>query len=95
MPVWHIDVIKTPPDTLDIGLIRDEANELAPHEGPSPEVHPLRENLASMVDPAQAANPATSKNTDTTPVESIQGCSTSPSSSHSTPSTTLVPLARF
>ena len=26
VPVWHIDVLKTPPGTVDIGLIRDEAN---------------------------------------------------------------------
>ena len=38
VPVWHIDVIKTPPDIVDIGLIRDEANELDPHKGPRPEV---------------------------------------------------------
>ena len=34
IPVWHIDVIKTSPSTVDIGLIRDEANELSPHRGP-------------------------------------------------------------
>ena len=27
VPVWHINVLKTPPSTVDIGLIRDEANE--------------------------------------------------------------------
>ena len=27
VPVWHINVIKTPPSTVGIGLIRDEANE--------------------------------------------------------------------
>ena len=32
--VWHIDVIKTLPDTMDIFLIRDEDNELYPHGDP-------------------------------------------------------------
>ena len=32
--VWHIDVLKTPSGTIDIGLIRDEYNELAPTEVP-------------------------------------------------------------
>ena len=31
--VWRIDVIKTPPGQVDIGLIRDEANELSPNRG--------------------------------------------------------------
>ena len=30
VPIWHIDQLKTPQGTVDIGLIRDEANELAP-----------------------------------------------------------------
>ena len=94
MPVWHIDVIKTLPSTVDIGLIHDEANELAPHRRPRTEVQPLGENLAATVEQAQEANPTTSKNIDTSSVESIPGASTTLSFSHSTPSTTLVPLAR-
>ena len=34
VPVWHNDVIKTPTGIVDIGLIMDEANGLAPKEGP-------------------------------------------------------------
>ena len=34
VPVWHIDVLKTPSGTVDIGLIRVEANELDPNRGP-------------------------------------------------------------
>ena len=37
VPIWHIDQLKTLLGTVDIGLIRDEANELAPHRGPRPE----------------------------------------------------------
>ena len=30
VPIWHIDQLKTPQGTVDVGLIRDEANEFAP-----------------------------------------------------------------
>ena len=36
VPVCHIDQLKTLLVTFDIGLIRDEANELAPQRGPRP-----------------------------------------------------------
>ena len=36
VPIWYVDQLKTPLDTVDIFLIRDEANELAPHRGPRP-----------------------------------------------------------
>ena len=75
LPVWHIDVIKTLPDTLDISLIRDEANELAPNIGPYIEVQQLGENQAAMVDQAPMTNPNTSEHTITTPFESIPGAS--------------------
>ena len=94
VPIWHIDQIKTPPGTFDIGLIRDEVNELSPRRGPRPEVPPLGENLADTVEQTQAATQATSKTIDTIPVESIPGGSTAPSSSRLIPSATLVPLAR-
>ena len=44
VPIWHIDQLKTRMGTVDIGLIRDEANELAPHRGPHLELPPLGEN---------------------------------------------------
>ena len=94
VPIWHIDQLKTPLGTVDIGLIRDEANELAPHRRPRPEVPPLDENLADTVAHARTATHATLAPTDTNPVESISGRRTAPSSSHSTPSPALVPLAR-
>ena len=34
VPIWHIDQLKNPLGTVDIDLIRDEANEFAPAEGP-------------------------------------------------------------
>ena len=30
VPILHVDQLKTPLGTVDIGLIRDEANDLAP-----------------------------------------------------------------
>ena len=38
VPIWYIDKLKTPQGTGDVGLIKDEANELAPRRGPCPEV---------------------------------------------------------
>lgn len=49
VPIWHSDVLKTPTGTVDVGLIRDEANEADPHRGPRVEVTPLGENLADTV----------------------------------------------
>ena len=53
-------------------------------------MQPLGENLVESVEQAQAANPITSKPSDTTPLESIKGGSTALSSSYLTPSATLV-----
>ena len=44
--ICHIDQRKTPLGTVDIGIIRDEANELAPRKGPRLKFPPLSENLA-------------------------------------------------
>ena len=71
--------------TVDIGLIRDEANELAPRRGPRPELPPLGDNLADTVAQARTATQAAFETTDTTPVESILGSSTNLSSSRSAP----------
>ncbi|XP_069143519.1 uncharacterized protein [Solanum lycopersicum] len=82
VPIWHVDKLKAPQGTVDVGLIRDEANELAPRRGPRPELPPLADDLADTV--AQART-ATKASTDTTLVESIPGSSTAPSSSHTAP----------
>ena len=49
VPIWHVDQLKTPLGIVDIDLIRDEANELAPCRGPHQEFPPLGDNLAEMV----------------------------------------------
>ena len=50
--------------------------------------------MANTVAHARTAMQAASKTTDTTPVESILGSSTTPSSSNSAPFPAVVPLAR-
>ncbi|TMW99310.1 hypothetical protein EJD97_002766 [Solanum chilense] len=89
VPIWNVDQLKTPQGTVDVELIRDEANELAPRRGPRPELPLLFDDLADTV--AQART-AAQVSTDTTPVESISGSSTAPSSSRTAPLPALVPL---
>ena len=91
VPIWHVYQLNTLQGTVDIGLIRDEANELAQRRGPRPELPPLADDLADTV--AQDRT-ATQASTDTTPVESIPGSSPAPSSSRTAPLPFLVPLAR-
>ena len=55
VPIWHVDQLKTPHDTVDVGLIRDEANELAPHRGPCPQLPPLADDLVDTVAQARTA----------------------------------------
>ena len=90
VPIWHIDQLKTPFGTVDISLIKDEANELAPRRGPRPELPPLCDNLADTVAQARTATQAASTNT--TLRESIPGSSTASSSSRSAP---FPALSRF
>ena len=49
VPIWYVDHLKTPLGTIDISLIRDEANELAPRRGPRLELLPLGDNLVDTV----------------------------------------------
>ena len=70
MPILYIDQLKTPQGNIDIGLIRDDANELALCRGPCPEFSPLGDNLDDTV--AQACTATQAASSDTTPVESTQ-----------------------
>ena len=92
VPIGHVDQLKTPIGTVDVGLIRDEANELAPRRGPRLELPPLADDLADTVAQARTATQAAS--TDTTPVESIPGSSTALSFSRTASLPALVPLSR-
>ncbi|MFV1207871.1 hypothetical protein QML09_29465, partial [Klebsiella pneumoniae] len=53
MPIWHVDQLKTPQGTVDVGLIRDEVNKLAPRRGPHPELPPLADDFGDTI--AQAS----------------------------------------
>ena len=77
---------------VDVGLIRDEANEFAPRRGPRSKLPPFADDLADTIAQARTATQAAS--IDTTLVESIPGSSTAPSSSRTAPLPALVPLAR-
>ena len=92
MPIWHMDQLKTPLGTIDIGLIRDKDNELAPRIVPCQELPLHCDNQADTATQARTATHAASS--DTTLVESILGSSTAPISSRSSPFPALVPLAR-
>ena len=85
VPIWHIDQLKTSLGTVDIGLIRDQVNEMAPRRGPRSELPPLGENRADTVAHARTATQAASETPDTVLVESILGSSIIYSSSHSAP----------
>ena len=92
MPIWHVDQLKIPQGTANVGLIKDRSNELAPRRGPCPELSPLADDLADTVAQAHTATPVASS--DTTPVESIPGSRTALSSSRTAPILALVPLSR-
>ena len=49
VPIWHVDQLKTLLGTVDIGLIRDEANKLAPQKGPRQYLPPLGDDLCDTV----------------------------------------------
>ena len=34
MPIWHVDQVKNPQGNVDVGPIKDEANELSLRRGP-------------------------------------------------------------
>ena len=63
VPIWHIDQLKTPLGTVDIGLIRDEANDLAPHRGPHPELPHISDNLDDTITQPRTATQDASTNT--------------------------------
>uniref|UniRef100_M1DA23 Integrase core domain containing protein n=1 Tax=Solanum tuberosum TaxID=4113 RepID=M1DA23_SOLTU len=94
--IWHCDRLIHPTGTLDIGLIRDEANVEAPRREPQVEVLPLGADLADTAGQAQGSDPIILDYTDTISASSSQAASGAPSSSRSTPplGATVVQLAR-
>lgn len=55
MPNWHFDTLLSLAGIVDIGLIKDESNLVAPWRGPRVEMYPLSENLIVTVEFAQWA----------------------------------------
>ncbi|KAG5579733.1 hypothetical protein H5410_050360 [Solanum commersonii] len=85
VPIWHCDRLIHLTGTLDIGLIRDGANVVAPSREPQNEVPPLGADLADMAEQAHGGDLIIPDHTDTVPTSSSQAASRAPSSSRSTP----------
>lgn len=85
MPIWNYNKLRNPKGTLDICLIKDEANVVVSHRGPRIEVPPLRENLANMVELAQGADFGTLDHSDPTMVSSSHVACKGPNTSRSMP----------
>lgn len=51
-PIWHRVVLRNPNMIVDVGLIRDEANVVAPQRGPRVDVDLLSENSVDTVEQA-------------------------------------------
>uniref|UniRef100_M1DUM3 Integrase core domain containing protein n=1 Tax=Solanum tuberosum TaxID=4113 RepID=M1DUM3_SOLTU len=96
VPIWHCDKLIRATRTLDIDLIRDEANVVAPRREPQVEVPPLGVDLVDDVEQIQDDDLAPPAHTDDTPASPYQAASRAPSSSRVTPPSgaSVVPLAR-
>lgn len=53
VPIWHIGFLGTSTGRVDIGLIRDDANEATQNKGPQFDVKSLGENLSYTVEQAK------------------------------------------
>lgn len=69
--IWHYDTIFKHTWTMDIGLIKDEANVAAPHIGHMINVPPLSENLADKMELDQGADLAAPEHTNPTLASSL------------------------
>uniref|UniRef100_M1DXI3 Integrase core domain containing protein n=1 Tax=Solanum tuberosum TaxID=4113 RepID=M1DXI3_SOLTU len=59
VPVWHCDRLVQATKTLDISIIRDEANVIALRREPEVEVSPLGDDLVEDVEQAPSSSRAT------------------------------------
>uniref|UniRef100_M1E0W8 Integrase core domain containing protein n=1 Tax=Solanum tuberosum TaxID=4113 RepID=M1E0W8_SOLTU len=84
VPIWHCDRLIQPTGTLDIGLIRNEANVAAPRREPQVEIPHLGADLANTMGQAQGGDHIIPDHTNTVPASSSQASSRAPSSSRST-----------
>ncbi|WMV41193.1 hypothetical protein MTR67_034578 [Solanum verrucosum] len=95
VPVWHCDKLIQATKTLDIGLIRDEANVAVPHRESQVEVPPLGEDLVADVEKMQGQEPVPPATTEDAPTSHSPTASQAPCSSRAIPSSgsVVVPLA--
>uniref|UniRef100_M1DPZ3 Integrase core domain containing protein n=1 Tax=Solanum tuberosum TaxID=4113 RepID=M1DPZ3_SOLTU len=96
VPIWHCDKLIQAAGTLDIGLMRDEANVAAPCRERQLDVPSLGEDLAADVEQMLGDDPAPPAHTNNAPASPSQAASRAPSSSRATLSSgvSVVPLAR-
>lgn len=95
MPTWHFNTLCNSGGKINIGLINDEANVVAPRRGLRFQLQPPNENLADTVELAKGDDPTTSEPADTISTKFAHAASRAPNSFHSTPpSAILVYLER-
>uniref|UniRef100_M1DR12 Integrase core domain containing protein n=1 Tax=Solanum tuberosum TaxID=4113 RepID=M1DR12_SOLTU len=96
VPVWHYDRLLQETKTLDIGLIQDEVNVVAPRRELQVEVPPLGANLVANVEQMQGEESTSPATTEDAPASPSSAASQGPSSSKATPSSgyVVMPLAR-
>ncbi|KAG5576288.1 hypothetical protein H5410_056422 [Solanum commersonii] len=82
--ILHCDKLTHPTRTLDIGLIRDEANVAAPRREPRVKVPPLGADPVDTMGQTHGSDPIMPDHTDTIPASSSQAASRASSSSRST-----------
>lgn len=97
IPIWHFDSLIEATKTMDIGIIRDDANLVAQRKEPQVNLPPLGADLVVDVEQIQVDDivvPLTTTDAQAPPSTST---SQAESSSRATPSlgSTIVPLARF
>lgn len=93
MPLCNYDVLRNPIRFVDIDLINDDTNLLAPPRRAQNLFAAM--NLGHKIEKAQVANPSFLETTDNTPTNSTPSTSRVPSSSRSTqPILVLLSIAR-
>lgn len=85
VPIWHCDKLIRSTGTLNICLIGDEANDVAPRIEPHVEVPIMGEKFVDVVEKMHDADPAPSVHTDDAPTSSPYAASRAFRSSRSTP----------
>ncbi|KAG5606067.1 hypothetical protein H5410_027559 [Solanum commersonii] len=70
LPIWHCGKLIWPTGTLDIGLIRDEANVAVPHRELPVDVPPIGADLVDVVKQMQDDDPASPAHTVDVPASS-------------------------